>query len=331
MANFKKKLIIIILIIVGIVAFFLFQKISPSKQAGKYKIEDATINLKSNNGYNIKVRLIGPKFSLYPDKKFPAVLRIGGGWGTSSFLLNNKLVNKAASNGFIIVGFETEPKKEKWDAELRDFNGFKDQDDVATVLKSIMENSNIDVNNIGVWSHSNGITLASGVLGRKKYSEISKNVKFLLDDEGPHCPKDLINNPDIKFHTKGIREMWEDVLSAKIGDGKEYSNEDNFWSERCAVNLIPGYKGIYQRVQAIDDHEPSTYHGHAVAMVNAATNGNAKWTRLNNQPKNQIYSYNSIPSKGINIENVLKIKKFSSANDKRIWNVLFNLFEETKK
>ena len=164
------------------------------------------------------------------------------------------------------------------------------------------------------------------MLGREKYSELSRNIKFLLDDEGPHCPKDMIDNPDIKFHTNGIREMWEDVLNAKVGDGKDYSNEDDFWSERCAVNLIEGYEGIYQRMQAIDDHEPSTYHGHAVAMVNAATNGKAEWTRLNNQPKNQIYSTNQ-KNEGIYIENVLEIKKFSGANDKRIWDMMFELIK----
>ena len=164
------------------------------------------------------------------------------------------------------------------------------------------------------------------MLGREKYSELSRNIKFLLDDEGPHCPKDLIADPDIKFHTNGIREMWEDVLNAKVGDGKDYSNEDDFWSERCAVNLIEGYEGIYQRMQAIDDHEPSTYHGHAVAMLNAATNGNAKWTKLNNQPKNKLYS--ETEEKGrVNIEDVIGIKKFSSANDKRIWDMLFKLID----
>ena len=92
--------------------------------------------------------------------------------------------------------------------------------------------------------------------------------------------------------------------------------------QTCA---LPIYEGIYQRMQAIDDHEPSTYHGHAVAMVNAATNGNAEWTRLNNQPKNQIYNYNSNTPGGVDIDDILEIKKFSSANDKRIWDMLFKL------
>ena len=85
----NKKILIVIIIFVLVIGFFVLQKVIPSEPTGKYKIEESTQILNSNNGYQIAVRVIGPKFSEYPNEKFPAVLRIGGGWGTSSFLLNS--------------------------------------------------------------------------------------------------------------------------------------------------------------------------------------------------------------------------------------------------
>ncbi len=46
---------------------------------------------------------------------------------------------------------------------------------------------------------------------------------------------------------------------------------------------------------------------HAVAYLNAATNGKAKWTRLNKQAKNQIYKSKQYPN-GIDIKEALDFK-----------------------
>jgi len=46
-----------------------------------FEIEVAILFLKSDYGYDIEIRSIRPKFSKYPQKRFPAVLRTGGGWG----------------------------------------------------------------------------------------------------------------------------------------------------------------------------------------------------------------------------------------------------------
>ncbi len=301
-------------------------------QKNNFNVEEGFFDLWSNTGYRIRVYTVSPRFSEYPDMKFPAVLRIGGGWGTSEGLLKNQRTAEAASRGLVVVGFATEPKKEEdIGSGLRDYNGFKDQDDVATILASILNHPNVNPNMVGIWSHSNGITLASGVLGRGKYKDLNEKIIFLLDDEGPHCPKDLIDIPDIKPHTRGIKDIWRNkVINAKVGAGKDYRTTDEFFSERCAVNFIGNFKGIYQRVQAKDDHEIAYYYGHAVAMLNTATNGKARWTRLNRQPKNQIYKLVQLPD-GVDIESVLDVKKIRGPNDRRIWDMLFNLFNELQK
>lgn len=347
MSNRMNKKILISIIAAGIAALFVFQKpafsgsqadcgdclekIELSKD-NDFEIEDVTFNLKSRHGYNIRVRSVRPRFSKYPEKRFPTVLRIAGGWGVSTFLLNNRLAKKAASDGLIIVAFDTEPKlKEKTGSRIRDYNGFKDQDDAATVLASILNHPNVDPDMVGVWSHSNGITLASGVLGREKYKEIGEKIIFLLDDEGPHCPEDLIDAPDIKPHTRDIKSIWRNkVINAKVGAGKDYRTTDEFFSERCAVNFIGNFKGVYERVQAKNDHELAYYYGHAAAMINIAVNGKAKWTRLNREPKDQIYKSAELPG-GIDMESVLDVEKIRGPNDRRIWDLLFSLFHELQK
>ncbi len=302
------------------------QNVTLSKN-NEFKITEETFILRSPHGYNIEVKTVRPKFEKYPDKRFPAVLRIAGGWGTSTFLLKNPMVKKIASYGLISVGYSTQPKKEKWEPDLRDFNGFKDQDDVAVVLRSILAHPNVNPEMVGIWSHSNGITLASGVLGREKYWDINGRIAFLLDDEGPYCPQDMLKVPGIRFHTKGIRKKWAKAVESKVGFNKQYQKEDDFFYERCAVNFIGNFKGIYQRAQGKDDHQTYFYHEHAVEMLNTATDGNAKWTRLNKEPKNQLYKSKNKPN-AINIDNVLDVDKFQGANDKHIWKLLLNLFDQ---
>ena len=295
-----------------------------------FEIEDVTYFIKSDYGYRLKVRSVRPKLSRYPAKQFPAVLRIGGGWGFSTFLLNASLTRKAAADGLIIVAFDSEMKDTKKypvGSSQRDYSGFRDQEDAAKVLRSILEHPNVNPDAVGVWSHSNGITLASGVLGREKFRDISDSVKFILDDEGPYCPRDMLQNRDIKYHTRGMKRKWRKVINSKVGEMKDYNSEDEFFYERCAVNFIGNFKGIYQRVQAGNDHETLYYHGHAVAMLNAATNGKAKWTRLNREPKNITY-YSLQDPDGIDIENVIDLNRVNGPNDRRIWELLYKLFNQ---
>jgi hypothetical protein len=245
-------------------------------------------------------------------------------------LLDSPRAKDAASHGIVLVAFDAEPKLQlKPPSPLLDYNGFKDQDDVALVLSSVLKHPSIDPARAGVWSHSNGITLAAGVLGRGSYPELSA-VTFLLDDEGPHCPKEILQaRPDPQdYHSwdKGVDivKIWGDVVAAKSGAGKEYPNADAFFAERCASYFVGGFAGVYQRMQAGDDHEVKTWHDHAVAMLNAATDGKALWTRLNREPHDVIYQSPAAPQ-GIGIDGVLDVDRFDSANDGRLWDMALEL------
>ena len=173
-------------------------KVAPRKPpVGEYEIEDVEFTLKSPNGYDLSVRSIRPKLSQYPDEKFPAVLRLAGGWGPMTGLLSGEMTKKAAA-GLIFVAFDS-PMRTDYPvgSPERDYKGFEDQDDVAVVLKDIVENPQVDKDLIGVWTSSSGAILAAGVLGREEYQELSEKVAFFLDNEGPHCVEDLINDPSI--------------------------------------------------------------------------------------------------------------------------------------
>jgi len=64
------------------------------------------------------------------------------------------MAKRAASYGLIIVAFDSEKKDEKniQSVQVRDFNGFRDQEDVAIVLWSILKHANVNSNMV-VYSH----------------------------------------------------------------------------------------------------------------------------------------------------------------------------------
>ena len=127
------------------------------------------------------------------------------------------------------------------------------------------------------------------MLGQEKHSEISEKVAFFIDGEGPHCAGDLLSDPELDWENIGGLKNWAIVRDAKVGPGKDYENEEDFWYERCGQNFLGNYKGIYQRLQGKNDHALGHYYKHAISYLNAATNGEAKWTRLNKQPKNTAF------------------------------------------
>jgi len=327
--NNKMGKALLTIVVVFVLFFALNAEPASLSKPGTYKIEDITFTLKSPNGYDLSVRSVRPKFSLYPDIKFPAVFRIAGGWGNMTGLLNGEMTKKTASRGIIFIAFDS-PMRINYPvgSPKRDYKGFKDQADVAVVLKNaIIENPYVDTNSIGLWTHSSGALLASSVLGRKKYKELSKKVAFFIDVEGPHCVKELINDPDLNVNPWGLK-MWMKARDAKVGLGKDYETEEEFWYQRCGYNSIANYKGIYQRIQGKNDHALGYYYKHAIAYLNAATDGKAKWTRLNKQPRNQIYKSEQYPN-GIDIKEVLDFEKLDDVKH-RFWKLLFEIIEEMR-
>lgn len=300
-------------------------------ESNDFKTEDVTFTLGGPNGYDLNVRTVRPKLSEYSDKKFSAVLIVGGGWGAMTPFLNQDMVRKTSSDGVIFVAFDSPVRTDNMDGrkpiinDKRDYKGFKDQADVAFVLEYIFKNPNVNTDVVGVWSSSSGALLTSGVLGR--YSELGESVAFWMDDEGPSCPKELLEDPNLS--SVGGLKNWAMARDSKVGEGRDYKTEEEFWYERCGDKFIGNYKGIYQRIQGINDHALRQNYPHAIAYLNAATNGNAKWTRLNIQPKDVVYKSSEEPN-GAAIENGLDIKSIKQ-NKQAVWNMLFKLIKEIQK
>jgi hypothetical protein len=295
---------------------FAIEQTAPLDKKERYEIEDASYVLRSPNGYNLSVRSVRPKISLYVGRKFPAVLRLSGGWGSMIDILSSKRTKEAASRGIIFVAFDSPMRRDyPVGSPQQDYKGFKEQDDVAAVLKSIIENVYADINIIGICTHSSGAILAAGVLGREEYEDLSDKVAFFIDAEGPDCAKDIIYNPNLN------------IVSPQVKGN--YRTEEDFWHERRGSNFIGNYKGIYQRLQAKNDHALGNYYQHAAAYLNTATRGKARWTRLNKQPKNQIYKSNKEPS-GVNMGDALDLEKLEGSEDRHFWNLLFEIIKEIK-
>ncbi|MBI5210257.1 MAG: hypothetical protein HY927_09835 [Elusimicrobia bacterium] len=288
---------------------------------GGFETEDASVELRSPHGYGLRARFVRPRFAKYPGRRFAAVLRLPGGWGAGTGLLDHRLAGAAAARGVVVAAFDAEPKlREEIGSPVLDYNGAKDQDDAAVVLRELFRHPGVDPAAVGVWSHSNGVTIAAGVLARE---EFRRRVLFLLDDEGPHAPWDIIRDERIELRDPGLRRVWrEKVLRAKVPS--EYRTPEEFFRERSAVDFIGKFEGIYQRVQGREDHVLLSWHGHAAAMIRAAAPpaGKARWTRLNRSPRDRVYR---TPG---DLEAALDIERVRGPNDRRLWDRLLRLFDE---
>jgi pimeloyl-ACP methyl ester carboxylesterase len=259
--------------------------------------------LRGGEVYQVYVRMVRPAIAAHPDKCFPLVLRIPGGWGAGAPLIGQQQQRDLATAGFVVVAFNAESRGSGNPGDLvsdgpdpEDYNGFAHQDDCAAVLTNAVGESYVDSERVVVWSHSNGITIASGCLSR--HPEL--HVKALLDEEGPHCPRDLLLEGSGAQIDPDLRATWLNVvIPAKVGDGRDYATEDEFWAERCAVDRIGEIGASYQRLQFETDHALGVYYDHTVAMVNAAVAGGVPWVRLNDGVVGASYSAETIASSGV--------------------------------
>jgi hypothetical protein len=277
---------------------------APIGTPGDYAVEELEGFVAVTRGgatYQVYVRQARPRAADYPGQCFPAVLMIAGGWGAGAKAIGTPPMIDMASAGVVVVGFNPESRGTGDPGDLRsdgpvpeDYNGFAHQDDCGAVLASVVAEPLVDDARVGVWSHSNGITIAAGCLNR--HPELP--VKFLMDEEGPHCPRDLLADPDATI-AAALRTRWAEVVAEKVGPGLDYETEEAFWAERCAVEQIGGIRAMYRRFQAEEDHALGFYYRHTVAMVAQAVGGGVPWVRLNDRPSGVVYDETSVTATGV--------------------------------
>jgi len=257
-------------------------------------------------GNSIYGQLRRPDPSLYPDLVFPAVVLVSGGINPGRMEVHGQEAKLLASAGLVVVCFNAEGRIDTLSPDdLRsegeeDFNGFRHQDGLASIIRYVMELEFVDADNIGLRSQSYGITMAAGCAGR--YPELP--IKYIVDGEGPphsfvtcHGPRYLASDRQ-KYNTVlqifGRLATWQDASQANL----------DWWYEREAINFIGDFAGAYLRLQATWDHAqppeniaqvalyhhperwlgggPSWWHNkHTTDIINAAVAGGVPWVRVN--------------------------------------------------
>jgi pimeloyl-ACP methyl ester carboxylesterase len=205
-------------------------------------------------------------------KKLPALVLVPGGTGDSkAFEADAGRYNAA---GLVLVIFDPDGRGQSTGTE--DYDGYKQQDGLAAVIRFVATLPQVDAKKIGLVTHSYGIAMGSGVLAR--YPDLP--VKFLIDWEGPSDRN--YTTTGCRLDTRANRILWQPCT------------DNAWWSEREAVNFIGKLRVPYQRLQSERDHVQTT-NAHAVDMINGAVKGGVSWVRLNDYPINQTYDPQAPP------------------------------------
>jgi len=260
---------------------------SPTSTA-KYSIEVIEgLLVTTKTGDKIYVRIYKPKAT----GKFPTVVYIPGGLCEGVFTkAGSTSLMGLAEEGIVEVYFNPPGRgsgKFKSEGTI-DYNGFKDQDSLAALIDYLKSQDYVDSSNMGVVSFSNGVTLATGFLGR--YTDA---VKFYIDAEGPsfssvvmcdYLGEEARNRTSTHLYTSKVSLAFNDAI-------------EDWWKEREAYRWISKFKGAYLRLQAEQDHmQPYHFFYHAYLMINNAVLGKPWFARINfNNPVNKLYSPNEIP------------------------------------
>lgn len=201
-----------------------------------------------------------------------------------------------ARAGFAVIHYD--PAGRGRTEGVEDFWGVRHQEELKYVVEAFAKEANVDGGNIGLFSFSIGIVIATGSLARFKIPD----VKYLFDWEGPSN----------RFNaTKS--ENFNRILERPVTD-------DYFWDTREACNYIKDIECGYFRYQGEYDHVQGAYRGHAVELLNGATNGKALWTQCNDNPLNTLFdearlsNYKWVPRRENHKKRIIKYLRSLSAH-----------------
>ena len=227
-----------------------------------------------------------------------AVVLVPGGVGAGRRMARSPGGARLAHAGMVVVSFNAEGRSSGKLGDRRsegtlDFNGHRDQDGLAAVVRFTLGLPDVDPDRLGLGSISFGLVAAAGCLARHP----DLPVRYLVDEEGP------ADGYSAMLMGWRLAELGED-RSQKALDLFGFPFEEGgdpraaaFWAERCPVRDIAGFRGRYLRLQAEWDHvqppqepahlalfhqPPRWWQGrHAVQLNNAAVAGGVPWVRVN--------------------------------------------------
>ena len=244
----------------------------------------------TDDGYRLYVRIYRP----VGEGRFAAVVFVPGGLGAGVMgpaSLEARDLG-VAEYGVVEVYFNAPGRgfsEYRSEGEV-DYNGFKDQDALKSVVEYVKQLPYVDPDNVGVVSFSFGATMAAGFVGR--YPDL---VKFYVDAEGPS--HSVIACCD--YLGSRNRADTHDNLFGRYSAGYDPSPSNvEWWKQREAFRFIANFTGAYLRLQAEHDHiQPKGFYMHAKLLNNLAVTGRPWWVRINFENEvNKVYGVEeSIP------------------------------------
>ncbi len=223
---------------------------------------EADIDLRVNNpasGASIAVYLDLP--STPPPHK--AVVVVPGGLSDASGVFKRQqLRDRIASLGVAVVRFDPDGRGNSGGTD--DLYGDEHQAGLKAVIEAIIARDDIADDQVGVFSNSMGVIMATGALKNEQTS-----ARFLIDWEGPSDRQWV--GACLPGGARGHSPIPDDVSC----------EDDSYWNQREAEQHIAQLSIPYQRIQRVHDHVHDTEHGHAHALYEAALDGDSPWVRMN--------------------------------------------------
>ena len=265
-------------------------------------------NLQAPSGNRIYGLISRPDPAMYPGSCFAAVVMVPGGINPGRMEIYGYEAKLLSEVGMVVVAFNAEGRGSEVPDDIRsegeeDYNGYRHQDGLCSVVAYTMDLPYVIAENMGLRTKSYGITMGAGCASR--HPELP--IKYIVDNEGPsesfvtcHEPFALDDDPANDKH-----ELVKDLLGHYSSYRDASAENQAFWEQREAIRFIGGFRGRYLRLQATWDHaqppqnerqveaftQPPLWwpHKHTTDMVNAAIAGGVPWVQVNfSEQGNQV-------------------------------------------
>ena len=291
-------------------------------QGSQYSVLEEDFSILNSTGQIIYGKLLRPDPDQYGGQSFAAVIKVPGGINPGRMEVKATEAIALSQAGMVVVCFNAEGRVDERSSTdllsegMEDYNGFKNQQTLAEIIKYVVELPYVIKDNVGLRTQSYGIAMGAGCVAR--YADLP--VKYIVDGEGPSESFVTVQEPWALFspeeHPNHNKYKIVFGLFGHYSTFRDSSaNNLAFWQERDAIRYIGSFNGMYLRLQAEWDHSqppgraselemfhqpPIWWQGkHTCDMVNAAVDGGVPWVRVNlakeGNPVNSKYDAGKLP------------------------------------
>lgn len=192
-----------------------------------------------------------------------AVIVVPGAVGDASTVMSEQAhVDAMLAKGIAVFKFDPDGRGNSGGED--DYNGKIHQEGLRAVIAYVIGREDVIDDGVGVISYSFGLAMSAGALAGG-----TTGARFLIDWEGPSSRDYIARCQDGQGQTQPPFPVGFEC------------DDDQFWSEREAVDAIGGLQIPYLRIQRAIDHVHGEDSGHAMELLGAALEGGVPWVRLN--------------------------------------------------